>query len=92
MNLRANLVTEIFERFGIKLCSIVHSYGLWHAEVTNNILPEDFLDCGRSYCSQRLCFNLLRKNILQPPQHTSNYLVSVEVDLTNLGPIFVMAK
>jgi hypothetical protein len=29
MDLRANLVTEIFERFGIKLCSIVHSYDCW---------------------------------------------------------------
>jgi hypothetical protein len=42
MNLRANLVTEIFERFSIKLCSIVHSYSLRHAEATNNILPEEF--------------------------------------------------
>jgi hypothetical protein len=42
MDLRANLVTEIFERFGIKLCSIVHSYGLRHAEATNNILLEEF--------------------------------------------------
>jgi hypothetical protein len=32
------------------------------------------------------------EKILQPPQHTSNYLVVVEVDLTNPGPIFVMAK
>jgi hypothetical protein len=45
----------------IKLCSIVHSYSLRHAEATNNILLEEFLDCNRSYRSQRLCFNPLRK-------------------------------
>jgi hypothetical protein len=61
MNLCANLVAEIFESFGVKLCSIVHSYSFWHAEATDDILPEEFLDYNRSYCSQRLCFNPLRK-------------------------------
>jgi hypothetical protein len=32
------------------------------------------------------------ENILQPPQHILNCLVLVEVDLTNLGPIFAMAR
>jgi hypothetical protein len=32
------------------------------------------------------------KNILQPPQHILNCLVLVEVDLTNPGPIFAMAR
>jgi hypothetical protein len=32
------------------------------------------------------------ENILQPPQHISNYLALVEVGLTNLGPIFAMVK
>jgi hypothetical protein len=32
------------------------------------------------------------KNILQPPQHILNCLVLVEVDLTNLGPIFAMPR
>jgi hypothetical protein len=32
------------------------------------------------------------KNIPLPPQHISSCLVLVEVDLTNLGPIFAGAK
>jgi hypothetical protein len=32
------------------------------------------------------------KNTPQPPQHILNYLVLVEVDLTNLDLIFAMAK
>jgi hypothetical protein len=32
------------------------------------------------------------ENILQPPRHISNYLALVEVDLTNPGPIFAMAR
>jgi hypothetical protein len=53
------------------LCSIVHSFCLRHTEATNNILPEEFLDRDRSYCSQGLRLNPLRKifychyNILQ---------------------------
>jgi hypothetical protein len=61
MNLRANLIVEMLESLGLKLCSIVHSYSLRHAEVTNDILLEELLDCNRSYCSQRLRFNPLRK-------------------------------
>jgi hypothetical protein len=42
MDLRTNVVTKLFECFGIKLCSIVHSYSLRHAEATNNIMLEEF--------------------------------------------------
>jgi hypothetical protein len=92
MNLRTNSVTKIFECFGIKLCTIVHGYCLRYTEATNNILPEEFLYRNRSYCSQRLRLNPLRKNILLSLQHTSNCLVLVGVDLTNPGLIFVMAR
>jgi hypothetical protein len=61
MDLRADLITEFLESFGIELCSIVHSYSLWYAEATNNVLPKEFLDCDRSYCGQRLRFNPLGK-------------------------------
>jgi hypothetical protein len=64
MNLRANLITEFLESFGIKLCSVIHSYSLQHTEATNNVLPEKFLDCDRSYRGQRLRLNPLGKNIL----------------------------
>jgi hypothetical protein len=61
MNLRANLIIEFLESFDIKLCSIVHSYSLRHAEATNNVLLEEFVDCYRSYYGQRIRFNPLRK-------------------------------
>ena len=56
MNLRTNLVTEVPESFGVKLCPIVHSDGFWHPETTNNILPEKLLDGGRSYCGAHSWF------------------------------------
>jgi hypothetical protein len=61
MNFCADLITEIFESFSIKLRSIVYNYSLQHTEATNYILPEEFLDCSRSYCRQRLRFDPLRK-------------------------------
>jgi hypothetical protein len=61
MDLRTDLITEFLEGFGIKLCSIIHSYSLWYAEATNNVLPKEFLDYDRSYCGQRLRINPLGK-------------------------------
>jgi hypothetical protein len=61
MNLCANLITEFLESFGIKLCSIAYSDSLRHAEATNNVLLEEFLDYDRSYCGQRLHLNPLGK-------------------------------
>jgi hypothetical protein len=42
MDLRANLITEFLKSFGIKLCSIVHSYSLWYAEAANNVFQKNF--------------------------------------------------
>jgi hypothetical protein len=92
MNIGANLITEILESFGIKLCSIVHSYSLRHAEATNNILPEKFLDCDRSYCSQRLRFNPLRKIFHSHHNISQIVLRWWKWGLANPDPIFATAK
>ena len=57
MNLRADLITEFLESFGIKLCSVVHSYSLRYAEATNNVLPEEFLGSLRCYCRNSPCLD-----------------------------------
>jgi hypothetical protein len=46
-----DLVTKGFERFGIKLCSVINRDSLRHTKAANNTLPKELLDCGRSYCS-----------------------------------------
>jgi hypothetical protein len=48
MYLCTNLVTTSFECFNIKLSSIVNRDSLWHTKPTNDVLPEELLDCGQS--------------------------------------------
>jgi hypothetical protein len=52
---------KVFESSSIELSSIINGGSLRYAKTTNYVLPEEFLHCGRSYGSQRLCFNPLRK-------------------------------
>ena len=61
MNLRANLITKFLKSFSIKLCSIVHSYSLRHAEAINNVLLEEFLGSFRRYCGYCPCLDPLGK-------------------------------
>jgi hypothetical protein len=59
--------------------------------VTNNILLEKFWTVTEVIVAKGFA-SIDLENILRPPQHISNYLTLVEVGLTNLGPIFAMAK
>jgi hypothetical protein len=51
------LATKSFESLGIELSSIINSDSLRHTEATNDVLSEELLYYGRSYCCQRLRFN-----------------------------------
>jgi hypothetical protein len=91
VNLRTNSVTKILECFGLKLRTIVHGYCLWDSEATNNILPEEFLDSSRSYCSQGLRLNPLGKY-----STTTTTYFKLPCDggsgPNKLNPIFAMAR
>jgi hypothetical protein len=91
MDLRANLFTELFESFGIELCSVVHSNSLRHSEATNNILPEKSGQWPKLLWL-RASPQSTWKNIIPPPQHILDFLVLVEVGLANQGPTFATAK
>jgi hypothetical protein len=45
------LITKSFERFSIKLSSVINYDSLRHTEAANNILPKELLNCGQSYSS-----------------------------------------
>jgi hypothetical protein len=52
-----DLVTKILEHGTIKILSIANSHLLGNSTVTDDVLPEEFLDGGGGYVGYRLRFN-----------------------------------
>jgi hypothetical protein len=58
-DLRPNPMAEILEHSTIKILGIVDHDLLWNSVATDDVLPEEFLNGGRCYVGNRLCFNPL---------------------------------
>jgi hypothetical protein len=56
-DLRPDLMTEILEHITIEILGLVDSYLLRDSVMTDDVLPEKFLNSGRGYNGYWLCFN-----------------------------------
>jgi hypothetical protein len=58
-DLRPNPMAKILEHSTIKILGVVDHDLLWNSVATDDVLPEEFLNGGRCYVGNRLCFNPL---------------------------------
>jgi hypothetical protein len=56
-DLRPDLMVEILEHGTLKILGVVDHDLLWNSIVTDDVLPEEFLNGGRGYVGDRLRFD-----------------------------------